>query len=172
MIREQVVITAIRVKKAGQVIHFQVKLPKDTTRIIGVEITAKLFSYPQDSASGSADGTAGGIDPRAPKELKPLLFKRDLCLGEVKLQSCEEANIFYAADLIVDKNIGLQDFSQNAFWKPSNITHQTKAFEETIIVDGDSTVIQGFYRDRSVTSISTPIDYQVNIYVWTERSEF
>lgn len=172
MIREQVVVTSIRINKAGQVKHFQVKLPKNTTRIIGVEFGGRWL------ATGREDGTIPRVSElvglaavgTAP-EYKPTLFKRNLLIGEIKLQSCEEANIFYAADLQGDSNLGYGDFSQNAFWQAAAFTHQAHAFEEKVIVDGNSTIIQGVYKDRYAEQTKQIPNYLVNLYVWTERQE-
>lgn len=40
---EQVIITQIKITKSGQIKHFQVKLPKDTKRIIGIETSYRLI---------------------------------------------------------------------------------------------------------------------------------
>lgn len=176
MIREQVVVTSIRITKPGQVKHFQVKLPKNTTRIIGIEIGGRWI--PVVKSDGTHPGTTPVIEPvirteatgvRA--ESRTPLFKRNLLVGEIKLQSCEEANIFYAADLQGDSNIGYGDFSQNSYWTPTAFTHQAHAFEERVIVDGNSTIIQGVYKDRYGEQTKLTSNYVVNLYVWTERQE-
>lgn len=174
MIREQVVITGIRVTKAGQVKHFQVKLPKNTTRIIGVELGGRWLT----ETKGDAPIPAEVIKEKTRVEVlavegtpSSLFFKRNLLIGEIKLQSCEEANIFYAADVLVDNNIGLGDYSQKKLWRPSVFTHQTQALEERVIVDGDSTIIQGVYKDRYTEQTKLSPNYLINLYVWTERQE-
>ena len=44
MMQEKVVITPIMITKAGQIKHFQIKLPKTTKRIIGVELGGRLLA--------------------------------------------------------------------------------------------------------------------------------
>jgi hypothetical protein len=41
IVREQVIVTRLVITRAGQVKHFQVRLPKNTKRIIGIEISSK-----------------------------------------------------------------------------------------------------------------------------------
>lgn len=166
MIREQVIITALSIQKAGQVKHFQVKLPKNAKRIIGIELGGRWLSLTQNSF----------VVP--PKEIikevfrdKGLAFKRNFLIGEVRLQSCEEANIFYAGHLQWDSNIGHADFSKNKNWTPFVFTHQENAFEERIIVDGESTILQGIYKDRSGEQNSPLVNYLLNVYVWIEIDE-
>lgn len=177
MIREHVVITPIRITKSGQVKHFQVKLPKNTKRIIGIELGGRWLTDTK---------TDGGVvlQPKAAvsevyvkeqfvreTESRTQFFKRNTLIGELKLQSCEEANIFYAGDLQLDNNIGLGDFSQSAYWRPAPFSHQSQTFEEVVIVDGESTMIQGVYKDRFGAILKTPANYLVNVYVWTEIEE-
>lgn len=176
MIREQVVITEVWITKAGQVKHFQVKLPKNTTRIIGVELGGRWLTetkgdipIPSEMPKESAYVELKRIEAIAYKPVN--VFKRNLLIGEVKLQSCEEANIFYAADIQVDSNMGYADFSQNSSWRSNVFTHQTQSFEECVIVDGESTILQGMYKDRYGEQTKLKPNYLVNVYVWTERQE-
>jgi hypothetical protein len=181
MIREHVVITQVNITNAGQVKHFQVKLPKNAKRIIGVELGGRLLQrtdrpisdampapYAEHSAaySVSASGASAGAETSA-----PTYFKRNKLIGEVKLQSCEEANIFYAGHLQTDENIGYGDFTQNNFWMPSAFSHQAQSLEERVVVDGNSTIIQGIYRDRIGEQSKVSYSYLVNIYVWIEIEE-
>jgi len=104
--------------------------------------------------------------------LKSLIpFKRNMLIGELKLQSCEEANIFYATHLQTDENLGAGDFSQNRNWRASAFTHQSKTEEDIVIVDGDSTIIQGIYKDRIGEVNKGDFEYIVNVYVWIEIEE-
>ena len=161
MMQEQVVITPITITKAGQIKHFQIKLPKTAKRIIGVEIGGRLLT----------DSKVNGIAPIASAEIavRATEFKRNTFIGELKLQSCEEANIFYAGHLQTDNNLGYGDFSQNRFWKINPFTHQAMAFEETVIVNADSTIIQGVYKDSIGKQRQQDVNYLVNVYVWYLR---
>jgi len=178
--KEQVLITALKITKAGQVKTFQVRIPKNAVRIIGIEIGGRLIKSPRrdgtrseaiDVASGN--GTiAGEFNPKlnmhaeAIKSLMP--FKRNVLFGELKLQSCEEANIFYAAHVMSDENIGMGDFSKKGNWDAHVFTHQQKTEEDIVIVNGDSTIIQGIYKDRIGELNKMDYQYIMNVYVWVE----
>lgn len=163
--KEQVLITQLRITKAGQVKHFQVKLPKNVIRIIGIEMSFRLIH------GLSIDETGTGLAPvlELPRFFSP--FKSNRFIGELKLQSCEEANIFYATHLQTDENIGAGDFSQNDYWKARTFTHQSKTEEDIVIVDADTTIIQGIYKDRIGEINNTDVEYKVNVYVWVEIEE-
>ena len=182
MMQEQVVITPITITKAGQIKHFQIKLPKTAKRIIGVELGGRLLTNTKEQviaqiaiaevAVQNTEVMAEAIPVMAeliPVVERPTAFKRNTFIGELKLQSCEEANIFYAGHLQTDNNLGYGDFSQNRFWKINPFTHQAMAFEETIIVDADSTIIQGVYKDHIGKQRKQDINYLVNVYVWYQR---
>ena len=65
----------------------------------------------------------------------------------MKLQSCEEANWFYATDVFGnDANLNWGDFSQAGF-PVNDFTHGNKRTEEIVKVDAESTIIQGWYLD-------------------------
>lgn len=41
-VREKVVVAELRITKKKQIKHFQIKLPKDTVRIIGIETSVHV----------------------------------------------------------------------------------------------------------------------------------
>lgn len=64
MIKEQVIVTQVRITKAGQVKHFQVRLPKNAKRIIGIEVGGRLIRTPK------MDGTGIEIVPKEAEAIK------------------------------------------------------------------------------------------------------
>lgn len=170
MMQEQVVIIPITISKAGQIKHFQIKLPKTAKRIIGVELGGRLLTetkVKEVTLHSNNEISVKGIEMIGSAIIeRPTAFKRNTFIGELKLQSCEEANIFYAGHLQTDNNLGYGDFSQNRFWKINPFTHQAMAFEETVIVDAESTIIQGVYKDRIGEQHETDVNYLVNVYLW------
>jgi len=164
----EVVVTSLSITKAGQIKHFQVKLPNNTKQIIGVELGGRwrgqigaigTISFP--TTSPFPDTTAG----------EALFFKRNALIGEVRLQSCEKANIFFAGELKLDNNMGFGVFAQSTQWKPKPFTQQMQWLEETVVVDGKSTIIQGVYKDCYGTLTGLLTKCTVNVYVWTETEQ-
>jgi hypothetical protein len=98
-------------------------------------------------------------------------ISRNELVGELKLQSCEEANIFYSQHIHNDKNIGNGDYSPKAMWQPEVYTHQMKMNEDVVAVDGDSTIIQGLYRDRYGKGGEKIVQYVLTLYIWIETEE-
>lgn len=162
MMKEGVIITKISIKQKGERKHFQIKLPKDTKFIIGVEYGGRLIDRPEKVA---VEPTPVG------DERTPTFFKRNQLIGELKLQSCEEANWFYSTDVLADDvNLGLGDFSKEGF-PVNDFSHGNKRTEEIVKIDAESTIIQGWYLDVLGKSANADIKYEVKVYVWINVEE-
>jgi len=94
--------------------------------------------------------------------------KRNEFVGELKLQSCEEANIFYSEHIQNDARIGEGDYSEKALWKPAAFSHQRKVEEDIVVVDGETTIIQGHFKDRIGEANQGNWEYTITVYVWVE----
>ena len=183
MMKEGVIITKISIKRQGERKHFQIKLPKDTKFIIGIEYGGRLISksdaikfaaapkatpteeLPKTEVIESVTG-AGTIEERS-----KTFFKRNQLIGELKLQSSEESNWFYSTDVFgADANLKYGDFS-NAGFNVNDYTHGNKRTEEIVKVDAESTIIQGWYLDALGKLQKVDINYEVTIYVWINVEE-
>jgi hypothetical protein len=192
--REQALVTHLNITKAGQVRNFQVRLPKNTIQIIGIETSVRLLTGRRDEVPVPLPQPVPFPQPvpvpkqaaaQAAKVIVPIefaglmTFRRDTFFGDLRLQSCEQANIFYAKHVQTDENIGMGDYSQSGSWRVLPYTHEGKAEEETVKVNGNSTIIQGIYKDGYVQSrlaynpdqIKIPVGYVVSVYIWIEIGE-
>ena len=191
MMKEQVIITKVSIKRKGERKHFQIKLPKNTRFIVGVEYGGRLVDNsdayvvrpfiekspevftPVEIGSGTKGGAVGssGSGSSGGVETPRQFFKRNQLIGELKLQSCEEANWFFSADVFAsDANLGLADFSQAGF-PVKDYTHGNKRTEEIVKVDAESTIIQGWFLDSFGKTQKVDIKYEVNVYVWINVEE-
>ncbi len=184
MMREGVIIKTISIKRQGERKHFQFRLPKDTKFIIGVEYGGRLISRTEGTIEAPAPKAEAKTDAKlieaihstvesaAVRDDKPkAIFKRNQLIGELKLQSCEEANWFYAADVFVnDANLNWGDFSQTGF-PVNDFTHGNKRTEEIVKVDAESTIINGWYLDALGKSQKLDINYEIKVYVWINVEE-
>lgn len=158
MKREGVILTTLLIDRPGQTKLFQVKIPREVKNIIGVELGFVWLGGSRSAAHGHRDDT------------QPFMQKRNVLIGDIKLQSYEKANIFYAGELMLNRNNDLFDFTSN-FFHPQPYTHQTHAHEDKIKVSGETTLIQGAYRDKLNETLSEPYSYTVNLYLWAEAKE-
>jgi|LakMenE01Jun11ns_1017448.scaffolds.fasta_scaffold9931420_3 hypothetical protein len=153
MMQEQVCITPLAINKAGQVKHFQIRLPKTAKKVIGVEIGWRFLNGSKLVPNINSDA----------------LFKRNQLVGELKLQSCEEANVFYAGELRLDRNMAYGDYTKNTQWIPEVFTHQMQSFEDVVITNADSTVINGMYKDNIGLQNQQSVSYLLKVYLWYSK---
>lgn len=175
MMQEQVCITQLAISKAGQVKHFQIRLPKTAKKVIGVEIGGRSYKDKRVKAAvetaAAASVALAAIAKEvmalpAQSEVKRTPFKRNQLVGELKLQSCEEANVFYAGELRIDNNMAYGDYTRSTQWIPEVFTHQMQTFEDVVITNADSTVINGMYKDNIGLQNNKDVSYLLNVYLW------
>ena|SRR6218665_399215 len=157
MKREGAIITTLLIDKPGQTKLFQVKIPRETKNIIGVELGFIWLGGANHAIPGHSEWT-------------PFVKDRNTLIGDIKLQSYEKANIFYAGELMLNRNIDFSDFT-GRFFNPELYTHQSYAHEEEVKVSGETTLIQGAYRDKLNDTLSVPYSYKVNLCLWVEAKE-
>ena len=183
MFREKVIITKLPITQAGQIQHFQVKIPRDASRIIGMEVSAQYMNI--QTAQGqqvkainykrASQYTYRTLDRAAKGDI--FRITPDLFLGDVRLQSCEDTNIFFAEDIyFADENLAFGDFSAtNPRFFPASPTHGYKHYECVVNTRGETTILKGIYRDRQnqqsgANTLRGPVFFQyvASIYVWYE----
>jgi hypothetical protein len=200
--KEQVLVKRISITKSGEIQYFQIRVPRDAERIIGIEVglsrTQKGFSeyigrgdqqrgpITQDPApvKGEAIQTKSLISPAPiPKPVPipvplprsngfPLRFTRGSLIGELKLQSQEKANVFFSSDVFErDQNVGYAYYAASRVFNPNVYTHEFKRYEERVIVNGITTLLEGCFIDRIGARFKTNLSYQVNVYVWYETKD-
>lgn len=167
MKRECVVIKSFQIEKHKQTKIFEVRLPRGLENIIGVELG---FSLTEGSLPESASVLApvgSGSDDRF---LVPLNIRRNLCVGELRLQNISKANLFYAGEISIDRNIDNADFTSQ-FFAPKVFTHQAHALETEVKINAKNRVIRGIYRDKFYEHVHEAYKYTVSVYIWTTKKD-
>lgn len=160
MTKRQIIATTLSISGQGELKHFQVKIPFSAALIIGVEtgVRAKaIIENPRPPVKRAMER----------KEMENP-FSNEILVGELKLQSCEKANIFYAKEIKVlneDAGFKIGSFRENSW------THGMKKELDEVAVDGNTTIISGIYRDRVGEQMKKDIQYEVNVYLWYEGSQ-
>ena len=204
MYKEKVIIKKLPITQVGQVVNFQMKIPRDALRIVGVELSASHFAIipppqptqpiQQPQPVLSAIQQAAGQPPQAVlslvqqamarnnKELAKakaiLFFTASKLMGDLRLQSCEDTNIFYSGNVYFsDANIGYGDYSASALFPPISPTHGGKMDEYIVNTEGETTILKGVFRDRQPQGGNPTMadqlfyKYDVKVYVWYEKPD-
>lgn len=170
MMKEQVIIQAISISKRGQQNFFQVKLPRDAHKIVGIETGLNVLNVP------------GYFIPA--QELSKLVRRNNL-MGVVQLRVSEKPDIFYSKEIFEkDINIGAGEIKiipppvmmerkvdqpdGNSFDYFTHWTHGTKREEDPLNIC-DCSVINGQYKDAIGEYFQTDVSYKVLLYIWIEK---
>lgn len=169
MIREEVIVHTEKIERQGQTKYFQVALPRDTGRIIGIECSAiREASGATSSGMLFLFGTAALVDPVA--DIDPLFhIKVAETIGRLTLYSPDTADVFFQEDVRQkDISSGYADFSQYpaVFGQWS---HNSKRYETGISVKNCSALIEGHFKDTWGALYNYHVIYYLNIYIWIEK---
>lgn len=195
MIQEKVVITQLNIVQPGQVIHFDVKIPHDALRIIGIELSC-AYPDPPVNQQGmlrvmriamQAKAAAKAIAVHRSADI-PLAFTPSPYLGDLRLQSCESTNVFYSGDVVLaDMNLAFGDYTIIPGFAATEAIKGQKRQELSVNTTGKTAIVKGIYRDRQAALagvilpntnpgnnqpaqvLPQPVySYRVNLYVWYE----
>jgi hypothetical protein len=154
MNKERVIVKQIPITKAGQMSVFDIKVPREVSKIIGIETGLRWIS-------GAIPNQAPFISP-----IDTLLFQRNITLGDLTLKSFDNAHLFYSEEIKVHRSYGFSDFTAEGF-TPMPYTHQALLNEDKISIDGAISIAQGMYKDTFLSA--DPFAYTVMVYVWLEN---
>jgi len=158
MKREGVIITTFLIERPKQVKLFQVKIPREAENIVGVEMGLLWLEGPPPLLPPPHDWAL------------PMSVSRNLLLGELKLQSYERANMFFIGELSINNTLDFADFTSQ-FFSPKAYTHQYSQHEDQVRVSGETTILQGVFRDKLSEHQPGAYKYVVKVYTWVAAKE-
>lgn len=160
MTKEEVIVHNETIKRFGQVNYFQIGIPRDAQRIIGVETGA--FIWASDSVISPFFFIGDPVEP---------LFRINKVetIGRLTLQASDSTGIFFQ-DEVRQKNLfsRFADFTQytDVF---NQWSHDRKKYESPINITTCSPVIEAQFIDSWGAFAGNDIYYQLNIYIWIEK---
>ena len=162
--REEAIVVSLSITKPKEIKNFQIRLPCDTNRIIGVEWGAIRTFYAE---------TGNYIDPEwwgFPNTNDPLFqVKPNKTFGELTLMAMGHENIFFRDELKnKDSNIFWADFSKPVMNQFKEWTHSRRREEIEINVKGSS-ILEGCYKDRWGIVNELIVRYTLHLYLWIEK---
>lgn len=180
MSRARLIVKQITIQKRGEVNFFQIRLPKNVVRIIGIETDVFMLSAIETDSSGAThgggsggvrpDGTTGAIEVNRRPFLQWRVTSNPI-VGKLKLQSMDRHNIFFESWLsFVFLNASMPDMSFGIFPK-SPYSLNTKSELRTTGIPCSNDVIHGFFTDNIGVRRNTDTRYVVKIFVWVQTTE-
>ncbi len=195
--KERVHIHTLEVSRQGQIINFQVRIPRDAKRIVGILISENApagINVPTIASPFTANGVMGGTFPISDDSVSPNLaispsrIPFPINVGSVLLQSKNKANFFYQEDVFHNDN----SFAQGDFSVPTPVfvPRFTTSFfgsdipnafaqrefrgganikEVCMEIDVQSTKLFGMYTDVFNEQRKADSHYQVKLYFYYEQ---
>jgi hypothetical protein len=160
MIQQEAIVHTLYINRIGEKQFFQVALPKDALRIIGLEYAVRKMDGELIIEASFADDLS-----EAPYFEK----KSNKIIGQLSLQNSSCAGLFFQGDLIDDKNIGLHEHIAAAQFVPKDWIQSTKREEIRFCVSGD--VIEGLFKDQYGMGEYEYLEYELSLYFWIEKCE-
>lgn len=168
---ERVTAHIINITRRGEWNYFQVRLPKDARKIIGIETGLKLIDEIPDEYYGAYEAR--------------FRIRRNELIGDIKLQSLDDANIFYAKEIWADDrnanadSVVINDYSPPAerriaflkvdppdLWQPDFPWMHSSKLEEDGVLLCHNPIITGVYKDAVGKKYETDFSYKVLLYIW------
>jgi hypothetical protein len=173
--RARVIIKEITIRKQGEVQFFQIRLPKNATRIIGVDTDVFLLSALEPQADGNIRPDKGnGVPPSTEVNRRPFLqwtVKSSPAIGKLKLQTMDRHSIFfdtwlsfiYLNSAMPDMRFGLYPRSPYSLMVNSN--------PKPVSIPVSNTTINGLFTDAIGQRRKSDTNYRVKVFLWIETSE-
>ncbi|HEX7904892.1 MAG TPA: hypothetical protein VF487_13530 [Chitinophagaceae bacterium] len=164
MIKEKVLVLTISITKPKEIKNFQIILPADTKRIIGVEFGTIRTFYAE---------TGNYNDPewiQFPNTNDSLFHVRpNKTVGEFSLLTLGKENIFLKSE-VKDKesNTFWADFSKPVMNQFAEWTHCTRKEEFDVDVNGNE-IVEGCFKDRWGIINELIVRYTFHLYLWIEK---
>jgi hypothetical protein len=173
-------LVSLFIEQQGQKMFFQIPLPADATRIVGIE-------------TGVTTQNNLGTTLAPPMHDDWLTIKRQNRIGEIRLSGLDAMDDFYAGEITeADENLFRGDFSfehyatriinpgttaeevvfdysqpATTYWRPAPPTHSGMRYEDAIELKSQR-VVTGYYLDSIGKRLKQDYRYTVKVYIWYE----
>lgn len=156
--RHRMITHSFTISKADQIQHFQIRLPRNTKRVVAIDYDVVVTS----TLDGETTDATNTIDFK-------WNGKRNPVLGRLKLQSLEKANVFYSEWLkLLEWNINISD---KGIFPITPYSLLQKVVPKKVEVPPNTTVLNGFYEDVFIKELNKNFAYEVKVCVWIETIE-
>lgn len=171
MKRARLIIKELYIQKQGEVHFFQMRLPRNAVRIIGVETDAFMLSaytIPVESSGVNPDGTISSVN-RTP--FLKWREKENPVLGKLKLQSLDRNGIFFENWLtLITYKAGLPDMIGGLFPKnPHTLNNNLQL--RSLNISCSNLLLNGLFEDAIGKKENRDLNYKLKVLLWVEINE-
>lgn len=162
MMNEEVIVQVVPIPRIGERVYFQIPLPNDARKIIGIEYgTLKkegepIMSPRREAEEGSSSDPYFQVTPNK-------------TIGSLILQSPGSENIFFQGNLVENRNQALNEGISAISFQPFDWTHCGKREEISFSVANNTRFIEGFFQDFFGTEEYETLGYNLHLYLWIEK---
>lgn len=159
MIRQEAIVHKLFIDRVRQITAFQVRLPKDTARIIGIEYNVrKIYGEPVGIIFREGDTAPGDAS---------FVLKPNKTIGHLSLGNFNCAGLFYQGDLIEDRNTAHLEGIASLQYTVSPCIQSTKREEICFCVTGNT--IEALFKDTYGVDEYQYLEYELSLYFWIEK---
>lgn len=144
--------TTIRITRKGELQYFQLRLPRGTKHILGVEAVAAAFA--------SAPPV---VHPPA-SFLASFAVKPSRMAGQLRLQQVGRGGLLYAG--AVHEQDSTRFYADYSLFAPNDWSHHGKHEEDELLFPCESHIVLGLYQDVIGRRQDTHLNYTVQVYLW------
>ncbi len=160
---QDVKIRRLHIRKQGERHYFQINLPRQAERIVGIELGAFFRT---------------AIAKRGDQKSDYLLtVKRNRVCGEVQLQTTGRSNFFFTGQLVQedinDRFTVMSPYEGKvlpALWNSSSFSSGGRKELDEVLLEKEK-IIYGCYKDAVGKSEGKDFEYTVLLYVWFEYED-
>lgn len=161
---DRVFVHTISVKRPGEKHSFQVKVPRDAKVITGIELTHSVPPFQVERKAALVSDSPSPLESLRIKGFGD--FRRNYKIGFLKLESNDKSGLFHADEIIHSENNFLFGNSANYHFAGTFWEEGTKMEILNLNVNGENTVISGYYEDIILSFFKVEYQYSISLYLY------
>lgn len=171
--KQCIIITEVKITRAGEIKLFQIPLPKNTYKVVGVATDVRLETDfdligVHDVGVGVGDDGGGGevIGGGHDNDLQWQLVDNKLA-GRLVIQSMEKANIFFYEQVwTIGFNDGISNLESVESFDAFALLKKPEP--KVVSVPFNTTTLNCLYRDAIGSDNENDVIYYVKVLLWVE----
>ena len=156
MMKQEAIVQTLFISLIGQRVYFQMQLPHDTNRIVGLEYGAiKTAGVPIINMVLN-----NGAEFQMPS---------GKLIGRLALQIPGNEGVFCQVDCMEDRNMAGSELYIANQWQPTIFTHKRKNEELALNVSANAAFVEGYFVDSWGIGAYLSLEYTFHLYLWIEK---